>query len=55
MQTETERLRTITLAVPADEAGRLFIQALHHLVPTALDTGGTRSSSDPRPQTERSR
>lgn len=40
MQTETERLRTITLAVPADEAGRLFIQALHHLVPTALDTGG---------------
>jgi len=40
MQTETERLRTITLAVPANEAGRLFIQALHHLVPTALDTGG---------------
>lgn len=37
MQIETERLRTITLAVPVDEAGRLFIQALHHLVPTTLD------------------
>jgi len=37
MQTETDRLRTITLAVPADEAGRMFIHALHRLVPTALD------------------
>lgn len=34
MPTETERLQSITVAVPADNAGRLFIQALHRLVPT---------------------